>query len=234
MSRGADCFHVNGQTSAAVEQQHDMALRTSEYEGTTANILRLLPSIIMADPTFRSHAWMLSEVFSWVLQVPESASTYGTRGVQILHDLSRATKDASLRIDRRINGDTSAPTEIVRGIWVSLSDRSYGPGEMTVATEAAISRDKAADTVSMPFGRDLPKTSPPSQHEEEPSDLPITTAGAPQRPVGSSSRGIILRTLRTMIMDSVANYRLTSKIIRQQLSYMFPEIPVTEIAIRVG
>lgn len=239
VTRGADCFHIDGRTSAAVDHQHDVALQSSRCEGITANILRLLPTMMMVDPDSRPQAWMLSEVFSQLLLMPESESTDTAQGTRILGELMsskrpRAPRDASSRPDRHISSDTSAPTKTVRGIWVSLPERSYGPDEVAVALKSAVAQNKAVDIISMSFGFDLPDAALPLQHEDEPSNLSPTTAAALQRSSGSSSRGTDPRTSRTMISDSMASYRLTEKIIQEQLSQMFPEIPVAEFEIRVG
>ena len=225
----------------------------------TGAILRLLPTIMMAEPTSRPHAWMLSEYFSQLLLMSESESIDEAQSTRILGELMsskrpRAPTDTSSRIATRISGDAPAPMKTVRGTWVLLSDGSRAPDEITVAIESVVAQNKPADIVSMPIGHVVPDVSPPSQSEEESSNLRIATAAELRHPVGSFSRGInsrrpraelrypvgsvsrgtISRRPRIMIEDRVASYRLTKKIIQEQLSRMFPEIPVAEFEIKVG
>lgn len=211
-------------------------LQSPRCEGITTNILRLLPTMMSTDPTSRPHAWMLSEYFSQILLMSESERTDTAQGTRILGELMsskrpHARRDVSSRIATRIAGDASAPPKTVRGTWVSLSERSHGPDEITTAIKSAV---KPADIASMPIGHDVSDASTPSHPKDKSSNLGSRTATALRHLVSSSSRGTSSRRPKHLVEDQVASFRLNNEIVQEQLLRMFPEIPVAEFKIRVG
>lgn len=132
--RGADCFHINGQTSAAVHHQHDLALGSVRCDRTTAHILMLLPDLMRTDPACRPRAWMLSSVFNEFLLSDDARRS--DRSAAMLHQLM-SSEQISTKFEQqvRIFYKPPAPAEAFRGIRIQFSEQHDATAARLAATD---------------------------------------------------------------------------------------------------
>jgi hypothetical protein len=241
IARGADYFHVGGLKSAAVERQHDKALRSPRCDPITANILMLLPDIMMADPARRPHAWMLRVVFSELMPMSGSSrpSNWAT---ETLHKLMSSEQTSLSHQDGRLNlqdsksEDTTAPAKVVRGVRIQFSDQ----GDTLAADSVTLDRTQAPHPNAQAGASHAPDTVSLDHHQREMTPISVDTPTAVRRRKGPStqdtapsSSASLATSIYRPFRQAIPHYRLTPAIIGRELQKIFPDYDIVAFKIRV-
>jgi serine/threonine protein kinase len=65
--RGSDCFHVDGEVSPAVADEHQKIIEQGRCDGTTKDVLEILTEMLMIDPRSRPTAAQVRRTFEDIL-----------------------------------------------------------------------------------------------------------------------------------------------------------------------
>lgn len=159
--RGADCFHLNGQTSQVVLEEHAKVAAQGKCDDITRAILELMPKMLHLDPKRRPSAKKLRDYFVDIIDKAKAGIDSKTpRSIYKSHTrtMSGSTTQSStpsspleqVRVKRRTVSASQSPND------ANASHRMIFPGTLPTATPETYARggdnaDLAARAVSSPL-----------------------------------------------------------------------------------